>query len=159
MDKVLLRNISLEMILVVAIVLLLVFLIKIYLSVVTEKRIAPFSMDNNHVVVTSFTDILISFFVGIIKKTSKLLSKLVSMKNYAKRFDKRLILSEDAYFDSMDYVSLKFYVMILIQILYIISNGIKFINFNPYVFLLVSTFLISDIFFILKKFTSNTEKS
>ncbi len=151
MNKVFLRNLSLEMILVLAILLLLVFLIKIYLSFQTEKRIAAFSMENEKASMTSFTDIIVNFFVKIIKKTSVLLSKLVSMKQYAKHFDKRLILSEDAYFDSMDYVSFKFYVMILVQILYIIVNAIRLSKFNIYAFILISviSFFLVDIFIVI----------
>ena len=150
MGKFIIKEVTLEMILVIAIVLLLVFLVKIYLSIHTEKRVSPFAMANESLNIVSFTDIIINTFVKLIKFSSKLLSKLVTMKHYAARFDKRLILSEDAYFNSMDYVSFKFYVMFLIQILYIISVAIKVSVFNPYVFLLVSviSFFFVDILII-----------
>ena len=98
------KDIALEMFLVIAIVLLLVFLIKIYLSIVTEKRVSSFAMDAEDEQTVSFTDTFINMFVRMVKWTSKMLSKLVTMKHYAAHFDKRIILSEDAYFNSMDFV-------------------------------------------------------
>ena len=150
------KDIAFELVLVIAIVLLLVFLVKVYLSFLTERRVSSFSMENDQQEVVSFTDILISAFVRLVKWTSKKLSKLVTMQHYATRFEKRLILSEDAYFDSMDYVSFKFYVMFLVQILYIISIAIKPSFFNSYVLLLISviSFFFVDllvVFFFSRK--------
>ena len=151
MERLLFKDIALELILVIAIVLLLVFLIKIYLSYVTEKRVNSFSMENESNNSVSFTDLFIIAFVKLVKGTSKLLSGLNTMKQYANHFDKKIIVSENAYFDSMDYVSLKFYTMFLIQILYIVSMSIKVGKFNIYLFFLISifSFFIVDIIVVL----------
>ena len=119
--------------------LVLVFLfVKIYISISYEKRIKSFALETKHEDSLSIADMFLNFCYKCIKKISKGLKKSHFFTSYAKKFDKYIIKDDTKAFNSLDYMALKFVVMIGVQILYLLSTSIKYTSFNIMVFLLVS---------------------
>lgn len=126
--------------------LVLVFvIIKIIISSKNERRIRSFSLDSKEEVSLSIADGFLEFCLKIIKLISKGLGKSQVFKDYAKHFNKYIITDDKSSFKAIDYVALKFVVMIGIQFLYLLSTLIKYNNFSLPVFLigsLVSFFIV-----------------
>lgn len=151
MAKLVIQNVLLEMGILVVIIALLVFLCKIYLSIITEKRIMNYAMENDNTITESLSDAIINFFYRIVKNTSISLRKSKVLKDYANYFDRKIIFEEDSKFDSMDYISMKFYTMLLFTILYffcVIIYLIKY-DFMALLLLLTISFFLIDIIVLI----------
>ncbi|NMA51004.1 MAG: hypothetical protein GX951_04060 [Mollicutes bacterium] len=137
------------------IVVILVFIIyRFYLSVSIEKRFRPFLIDGDEIVGLSYTDVFISNINKIIKKISSFLGKSRFLTKYANHFIKYLAFDESHTIEPMDYISLKFIVMLFIDFLYFISIIFRIISFNFYNFIIISIvgFFLID-FFVLFIYT------
>ena len=135
--------------------LILVFLfVKIIFSARYEKRIKAFALENKTGDDLSIADSFLKFCLNTIKFISKSLNKSHLLNDYARRFEKYLSYQDNANFKSIDYISLKFLVMIGVQILYFISLSIKYTRFDFLIFLgcsLISFFCIDIIIILLYK--------
>lgn len=129
-------------IIIVSIILILVFLlIKFYISICYEKRIKRFSLDAPRENYQSFADKAISFLNKLTKKLSKGLIKSDASRRYAKRFEKYIEYNTTKNnLEPIDYISIKIFVMLGFQILYLISLTIRLYKFNMFTFLLISIF-------------------
>ncbi|MBE6148671.1 MAG: hypothetical protein E7167_04205 [Firmicutes bacterium] len=122
-----------------SIFLLLVFLfIKTLFSANNEKRIKDFALDSKSADDLSIADAFLKFCMGMIKLISKGLKKSHVLNNYATSFEKYLVYNEHKTFKSIDYISLKFLVMLGVEFLYFLTLLIKYTTFNLPVFLFVS---------------------
>jgi tight adherence protein B len=151
MNELVIREVLMHIV-ICSIFLILVFLfVKIYYSIISERRIKGFTLDSKNQSEISIVDIIINHFVKRIKGFSKGLSHSAVLTNYSKKFDKYLIYNNENTFKSIDLISFKFLIMILIQVLYLFSIIIKLSKFNIYTFLLISllSFFLIDIIIII----------
>lgn len=151
MDPLVIRNLIYILILCIVFLILVFFYVQFHYSLKNEKRIKEFALDTKNKEVNSVTDHVVSFFYKIISKISKRLSKHDIFNNYSKRFSRFLIYNRDNGIEDIDYISFKFIIMILFQLLYIFVVIITANRFNIFVFILVSifAFFVMDIGIII----------
>lgn len=131
--------------------LMLVFLmIKIYVSIIFENRIKAFCLEDNDNNEYSLIDILKDKLFNIVKCLSNYLRKSHVINDYANKYNKYFVYNERKELHSIDFVSLKFLVMIAINLLYFVSILLGYNKFNFFILLLVSiiSFFICDIFLV-----------
>lgn len=151
MNVSLIRVIIIQVIMCIIILILLFLFAKILFSVENEKRIKPFALDSKNKDSISLVDGLLNILIKIVKFLSKVILKSQVLKDYSEHFSKYLIYQKGSNINSADFISIKFLIMMFIQILYIFSTALKGLSFNIYGFILVSfiSFFILDVIVIV----------
>ena len=150
MDKLVIR-LLIKQLIICSIFLILVFLfVKIYYSVLSEKRISAFSMDTKNNDEISIIDIVIGFIKKIIVFFAKVLKKSSLLKKYGDYLSKYLIYLNTK-IEAMSLVAIKFIIMMFMQIIYIFTVIIDSNTFNIMTFLIISviSFLFVDLLLII----------
>ena len=150
MDKLVIR-LLIKQLIICSIFIILVFLfVKIYYSVLSEKRISSFAMDNKNNDEISIVDIIIRFIKKIINFFAKILKKSSLLRKYSDFLSKYLIYINTK-IEGMSLIAIKFIIMILMQIIYIFTVLIDSNNFNIMTFLLISivSFLFIDLLILI----------
>ncbi len=132
--------------------IILVFLIvHLYSYLVNEKRLRAFTLAGSDNENQSFFDDFYDSIIRIIKRISKLISKSQFLQKYALFFDKYLIYEKKDVLQNIDYISIKFLIAFVFEILYLLSLLIKFLAFQFMTFLAVGifAFLLLDIVIIV----------
>ena len=139
------------------IIILAFFVSRFYISVLYEKRIKMYSLSAPRDEYKSYSDKSIGFIESIMKLLSKLLNKSEIARRASKRYERYNSYSGNSY-ELIDYISIKVMVVLLIEILYILSIGLKLIKFNILVFIisLIVPYIIPDI--VIKIMLKNKEK-
>lgn len=139
---------------IILLIMLFFLLIEITVNMVrdisVDKRFSKYSLDTIYNDEKSIFEILSVFFKKILKKISSILKKSYIMSNYSKRYEKYISFDKKNIVESIDYVTFKVIISILVAILYIISAILR-MNFS--VIILFITMLIAffsvDIYFYI----------
>lgn len=130
----------------IIIAILIFYIVKIIALLKNEKRISKFTINSNSDAPSLIDDVL-NIFNRFVVFISKVLNKSTSMKKYATRLEKYLVYESDSKLTPIDHISIKFIIMIGIQLLYILTMLIKHLSFNFSGFVLTSAlaFFFTDI--------------
>ena len=140
MEKLVIGNIAAVIALGTMLIVLVFVALQLYYSVKNEERISAFVINAKPATNLSFVDSLINIFYGLIKFTSGYLNKSRFFKTYAKQFNKYFIYIKTDKVEDIDYISFKFIILLLFQILYIICCLIGLAKFRLIVLIIVSIF-------------------
>lgn len=151
MKELIYRTLLAGIILSIIFIILVFLIVHLYSYLVNEKRLRAFTLlgsDNDN---QSFFDDFYDSIIRIIKKISKLVSKSQVLQKYALFFDKYLIYEKKDVLQNIDYISIKFLISFVFEILYILSLLIKLLAFQFMTFLAVGVlaFLLLDIVIIV----------
>lgn len=134
----------------IILIILLFNVLQICSYLKTTKRLKNFTLDKREDTSSSLIDDILKIFWNFIKKVSIVFKRSKFFKNYADSLDKYLIYDNEKKLTSFDYITIKFIIMILIQILYVISIFIKYLPFNILTLLIASiiSFMSVDVVII-----------
>ena len=130
---------------------LLVFLIVVLMrqskALKYERRIGPFSLDPINYDLSFFDKTFILLW-KLIRFTSKTLGKSKVLTNSSKRYEKYITFEEKEFKSGMDYISLKFLLVLAIDFLYALSLMFRYSAFNIITFLMASilAFYLPDLY-------------
>ena len=148
MDKLVIRQL-IKQLTICSIFIILVFLfVKIYYSVLSEKRIAAFSMDHKSNDEVSIFDVISNIIKKIIDFIAKILRKFVVLRKYGDYLSKYLIYINTK-IEGMKIVAAKFIIMIVMQLIYLFTVVIDSNVFNVMTFLIISLFSFLFIDFLI----------
>ena len=113
-----------------------------------ERRLSRFTVDALNRKKLSFFDILEIKYSNILKQISKILKKSKLFSKYSKKYEKYLDENETIRKDSMDFISNKICIALIITIITIISNILRVKTLLPIEIILIFIvgFYVSDIY-------------
>ena len=131
-----------------SIFLILIFVFfKIFFSIKYEKRVKSFALDTDYEEELSIVDNLLIIFKKFVLKLSKGLEKSKVLSDYSKKIDKLLIYEDSKQISGINVIAYKLMITFIVDLLYIFSLIIKFMDFNIFLLLLISiiAFFLLDI--------------
>lgn len=148
------QKIVLDLFIIIAGFAILFLIGKICLTIINEKRLKAFSLDSKETEITSIGDFLKNIFRKFIKRLTKLVKKSSFLTSYGNSFEKHLIYDENSFYNCLDIVSIKIFMMIFCDLLYLISTFIKLSKFNVMIFMfssIIGFFIIDFLILFLYK--------
>ncbi len=154
MKQIIIRNVLFVLIICIIFVIVSFLIIRRYLSCKLNKRVKPYKVVPKREETVSIIDHLISIYLSMAVKLSAFFNQHHLFTKYSQKFDKYLTYIVKDSYESMDYVSSKFIITIIINLLYFIVLGVRSIHFNIWHFLIiniVSFYALDAILIILYK--------
>lgn len=135
-------------IMILILVFLIIYLIRQRRIIALEKRFEKFALISINDHEKSFFDLIVEFFWKQTHRVSKVLSKSVFLKNYSLRYEKHIKYENKDTFTGMDYITIKFFIGILLVILEIVTLMFQVLNvsFMSLLIAFLIGFLVPDIF-------------
>ncbi len=138
---------------------LIYFLIRLFSSVNYQKKFDKFSLTSSKNKSLSIFDKILVKFWKFIRKISKILLKSKLLVKYSMQYDKYITYEEQEDKDSLNYISLKLFLVFLFLLLNILTAILKIHKFSivSFLFTIIISFFAPDI--VLKiKFQSKRKR-
>lgn len=151
MNQTLIRYICLSITIVTIILVVVFLLVRFFLKVKVQKRIAGYVIKEKNEENISLVDLILKFFFYLVSKFSGFFNKHHMFKNYRTHLEKYLIYLNEDKFSSIDLVSAKFITAIFIDFLYFAVIGIRGVYFKLLNFIIINilSFYIVDVIVLI----------
>lgn len=133
-------------------VIILLLILRYNKTVKIEKRLEKYSISSLKENNIALYDEIKKKYLNLIKKISNICKKSYYLTKYSSKYEKYVMVLNQDFKEEMDFISSKFIVSILILLLALITQALKFKVFNIYESLipLLFGFFIPDIVYIIK---------
>lgn len=151
MNQAYIRYICLSITIVTIILVVAFLLVRFFLKVKIQKRIAGYVIKEKNEENISIVDLIFKFFFYLVTKFSTFFNKHQMFKKYRTHLEKYLIYLDEDKFSSIDLVSAKFITAIFIDFLYFAVIGIRGMYFKLLNFIIINilSFYIVDVIVII----------